>query len=414
MDRLEQDLRTTLRDPHRELPTDLVSLDSVYSGSARRHRRRVAVSASAALVALLVAVPVALQSTGTSRGLDPTDPSTTNAPVTPSPTPTTDGSTAPSPRGSNAVALPWGDAQPVSVTALGTKTIFVLGRQPKCLGIMCNVLVRSDDGGKTFTGQPVIGAGKNGRPFAAATVRFGSEQDGWLAGGDLWSTHDGAQTWSRVPIPGHIQQIEAAAGTVWALVSGSSEEDISLWRAPIGTDDWSEVDLPRQPKGPVELAVWNRRVLVLGADSLLVSEDGSSFAARQSPCTSGLGGRLSSAYDVVWFVCANGTSATVFHSYGTDSGIEAVPMADLPDALPSQTLVGARDNEAAILGLPGEGGLLGISSTGSRLSSYPSGTGWTYIGFSNRDVGYAITCCSVSQLLRTTDGGAHWAEVKIR
>ena len=47
--------------------------------------RVAAVSASAAVVALLVAVPVALQSTGTSRGLDPTDPSTTNAPVTPHP-----------------------------------------------------------------------------------------------------------------------------------------------------------------------------------------------------------------------------------------------------------------------------------------------------------------------------------------
>ena len=422
MDRLEQDLRTTLRDPHRELPADLVSLDSVHAGSARRHRRRIAgLSASAVIAVLLVAIPVALVS-GSTRGLEPTDPSTTDAPVTPSPTPTPDGSNGPSPQETNAAVLPWGDAQPVSVTAVGTNTLYVLGRKPQCL-IMCNVLVRSDDGGKTFTGQPVIGFGKNERPFVAATVRFGSEQDGWLTGGGdgwgtggvLWSTHDGAQTWSLVEMPGEVLRLEAAAGTVWALVATGSGNDVGLWRAPIGADDWSEVDLPRQPQGPVELAVWSRRVVVLGADSLLVSEDGSSFTARQSPCTSGLGGRSSLADRVVWFVCANGTSATVFVLDGTDRGIEAVPIADLPDALPRQTLVGARNNDAAILGLPGGGGLLGISSTGSQLSSYPGETGWTYIGFTSPDVGYAITtCCSPTKLLRTTDGGQHWAEVKIR
>ena len=82
--------------------------------------------------------------------------------------------------------------------------------------------------------------------------------------------------------------------------------------------------------------------------------------------------------------------------------------------MPSQTEVGARSKEAAVLGLPGDGGLVGVSATGKRLSSYPGRTGWIYVGFTTPDVGYAITGGSVTQLLRTTDGGAHWAAVKIR
>jgi photosystem II stability/assembly factor-like uncharacterized protein len=411
MDRLEQDLRTTLRDPHRELPTDLVSLDSVYSGSVRRHRRRVAaVSASAAVAVLLVAVPVALNS-GSTRGLEPTDPSTTNGPVTasPSPTPTPSRSTASSPQLVNAAALSWGEAQPVSVTALSTSTFYVLGQKKSCLS-NCIRLVRSRDGGKTFT---ALAAPRNTKDMPSS-LRFGSSQDGWMGGATLWSTHDGAKAWSRVPMPGQILRLEAAAGTVWALVvTTGSRHDVALYRSPVGADKWSKVALPRLLQGPVDLALQGRRVLVLGTapEALLVSEDGSHFVARTSPCRSGLGGRLSATATAVWFVCANGTSGSVFVSARGTGPFQAVPTRFLPDAMPNQTLVGARNARSAVLGLPGDGGLVGISSTGSRLSSYPVGTGWTYVGFTSPDVGYALTCCSVPLLLRTTDGGAHWAAV---
>jgi photosystem II stability/assembly factor-like uncharacterized protein len=214
---------------------------------------------------------------------------------------------------------------------------------------------------------------------------------------------------------GEILRLEAAAGTVWALVAGA-DDAVALWRSPVRTDEWSQVELPRQLRAPADLGLQGRRVFVLGAgapDALMVSEDGSRFVARRSPCRPELGGRLSVSADAAWFVCANGTSGTLYIAPGVDRGFETVPTAFLPEALPSQAVIGARDENAAVLGLPGDGGLLGISSTGSQLSSYPGGTGWTYIGFTSPDVGYAITCCSVGQLLRTTDGGAHWAEVKL-
>ena len=410
MDRLEQDLRTTLRDAHRELPTDLVSLDSVYSGSVRRRRRRVAaVSAATAVAVLLVAVPVALSS-GSTRSLEPTDPSTTNGPVTPSPspTPTPSRATAPAPQVVNAAALSWGDAQPVSVTAIGTNTFFVLGQRNSCVS-NCIRLARSGDGGKTFTALPAPRNTKD-KP---STLRFGSARDGWIGGATLWSTHDGAKTWSRVPMPGEILRIEAAKGTVWALVAGTGGAS-SLWRSPVGTDNWSKVALPRRLQGPVDLAVQGRQVVVLAPDGLFMSGDGELFIPRNGPCRSGLGGRLSATADAVWFVCASGTSGSVFVSANTNGDFQAVPTRFLPDAMPSQTLVGARNGTAAVLGLPGDEGLVGVSSTGKRLSSYPVGTGWMYVGFTSPDVGYAITCCSVPMLLRTTDGGAHWAVVKVR
>ncbi len=173
------------------------------------------------------------------------------------------------------------------------------------------------------------------------------------------------------------------------------------------------MDLPRELQGPVDLALQGGQLLLLGEDTLLVGESGSRFVARTSPCGSGLGGSLSASADAVWFVCANGTSGTVYLSPGLDGGFEIVP-SPFPDAMPSQTRVGARSKEAAVLGVPGDGGLVGVSSTGTRLSSYPGGTGWSFVGFTTPDVGYAITCCSVGLLLRTNDGGAHWAEVKIR
>jgi photosystem II stability/assembly factor-like uncharacterized protein len=303
----------------------------------------------------------------------------------------------------------------VSVTALDERTFLVLGERPACVS-RCTRLARSDDGGQTFTALTPPDEGRDKPSAGAGSLRFGSSQDGWMVGADLWSTHDGAQTWSQADLPGQVQQLEAAAGTVWAVVSRGEGADATLWRSPVSSDDWSQVQLPRQLQGPVDLAVQGRRVVVLGAaagNALLVSEDGSSFEARPSPCTSGLGGRLSSADRAVWFVCANGTSATVFISVGTDSGFETVPTGFLPDALPGQTELGARDTEAAVLGVPGDGGLVGVSSSGERLSSSPGGTGWSFVGFTTPDVGYALTCCSVRQLLRTTDGGANWAEVRV-
>ena len=233
-----------------------------------------------------------------------------------------------------------------------------------------------------------------------------------MSGATLWATHDAAKTWSRVPMPGEILRLEAAAGSVWALVRTGTGPDVGLYRSPVGTDHWSKIALPRRLQGPVDLALQGRRVLVLGTarDALLVSDDGSNFAARTSPCRSGLGGRLSATADAVWFVCANGTSGSVFVSARGTGPFQAVSTRFLPDAMPSQTLVGARTARSAVLGLPGDGGMVGISSTGSRLSSYPGRTGWTYVGFTSPDVGYAITD---GKLLRTTDGGAHWAAVRV-
>lgn len=405
MDHLERDLRGVLSDDRLSLPSHLVDLDHVRSG-ARRRRRRTAVAAAVAALAAASVAGVGLLQQGAGR--DSVPPVTGSSPA---PTATRAPSPSPTPsRSTRRVGPAWGDADVVSVTATSTRTLVVLGSVPdqaSCPPGACVRLAESRDGGATFRSLPVP------RGVRAATgIRFGSANDGWLFGGGLWATHDGGGTWRRlVGIP-PVSRLEAAGGTVWALADGRGDQQ-RLWSSPVGSDDWRPVR-GVTVTGPADLAVRGDRVTVVGADgSAAWSNAAGGFASVPNPCEAALEVRLTAAGSL-WATCVTGTAAYLATSRDGGATWTKVPVDTGQGALPNSVVVGARTRDQAVAWVGnGDTGLARITAEG-RLRPLPDiGTGVSWLGFTDPRVGYAVTCCGVSGLARTDDGGTSWRRLDL-
>jgi hypothetical protein len=414
MDQLERHLRDVLSSERRALDPSLVSLERVHARATSRHRRRVALTASATGLTVLAAAGIGFAIGGQSGG-DRIDPLAPTGEVSHSPGP----SSSPSvPSASPAVTGPaWDGARVISMTATSTRTIVVLGAlgdTGKCTPPDCVRLAESHDGGQTFDALPipegVTGGGGSGKVQTAVTgVRFGSAEDGWLFGGGFWSTHDGGHSWNPLPMPGYVTRLEAASGFAWALVSNGHDIE-QLWTSPVGTDDWARVP-GVQVIGPADLAVQGERVTVVGANgSSAWSNSSGSFRKSDNPCSSALEVELSASAGI-WAKCATGTAAYLAQS-ADGVNWKTVQFDTGGGSPPNSMVVGARTADEALVWL-GNGdtplSLLQADGTLTPVAS-PPGTGITWMGFTTKDIGYAITCCSIQTLLRTDDGGSTWTD----
>jgi photosystem II stability/assembly factor-like uncharacterized protein len=421
MDRLEDDLRRVLTDPRRSLPGDLVRIDAVHRGATRRRRNRGVAAAALAVVVVTGGVTLASSQLGgrdaslPAHSVAPTVSDTPSQLTTPTPTPTSTGSvTAPT-------ALPVGLA-PVSFTAIGTHTWWVLGTAscgtPPCAAS----LARTADGGRTFTAvtsPPAqwTPAGQGTTTDTVSDVRFASSADGWAFGGGLWSTHDGARSWRRVPMSGEVVGLGAGAGRVWALVlhpTGAEE----LWSTPRGSDTWVKTRLPLTLES-ADLAVEGSRVYVAtrgNAPSLISSTDGGrTFTTTRTQCTSDLVGRVSASGGGVWLVCQTGMSEGIYPDPITRPDRVLDTSKVVRGALPNSALVAPRDASSALLAVEGKG-LIVIRSDGGILHSSGLSGFASFVGFSTPSTGYAIVIVGSgtrSELLRTDDGGATWRKISL-
>ena len=179
-------------------------------------------------------------------------PTATSAPSAPS------ASTAPSPSGGHPAGGPVQSGfQPVSVTFVSPTQGWALGVAP-CAGQACQVaVVRTLDGGRTWSDVPappaVLSAWERGlaaqmSPGSGVSgLRFATPLDGWAYGPDLWATHDGGTTWTRATIPGAatdpIVALEAAAGSVHAVVYDiANGASVRIATSPVTADTWTLAD----------------------------------------------------------------------------------------------------------------------------------------------------------------------------
>jgi hypothetical protein len=414
MDPLERELRDLLTSDRGDLPASLVPLDRVHAGASRRRRRRAAV-ASAATAVVVLAVAGTAAGAGFLRGDEaPVADSTptVSRSIVPAPVPT---STAPDTTINAPAGLPWDGKLALSVTATSARTFVVLGGVGGPCPTGCLRLAQSNDGGKTFTALPLpaeIGqTGTLPTQDGVQSVRFGSGDDGWLFGGDLWSSHDGGYSWKQLSLPGPVVRLEAAAGSAWALVgSGKNDDRLHLWTSSVSADDWSRV-LDVSVTGPADLAVQGKRVVVLGAqDSRLWVGGTAGFAEHPSPCPGATSVRLSSVGSI-WATCGTGMSAAL-HVSADGVLWSNVPVSET-GALPNSIMVGARTDGDAIVALGPENPLQRLSSDGTLSalgSAPPSNSGFYYLGFTNPSVGYAV---AGADLWRTEDGGDTWHKLTL-
>jgi hypothetical protein len=308
--------------------------------------------------------------------------------------------------------------RPLSFTAVSERDFWLLGTVP-CDGHRCTSIVRTTDGGRSFTvlTAPTLPSSGN-----TPVLRFADHTDGFAFvpwSGWFFSTHDGGVTWKRLNL-GRILGFATGAGKVVVATSGRLES------SAVFADAWRSRSLPFPSDGSaLDLEARQARLWLLGTrrgsvpshDVLARSSDaGRTFVTGVGPCVPGLGGELApTSGDTVWAVCPTGMSAGAWRS--TDGGVHFTRLRT-PQLVNSSQLAPASAS-IAVLDRGVAARLLRTTDGGATWkppSTPGGGTNVFWVGFTDARVGAALvqTTGTSSALWRTTDGGATWATVRIR
>jgi photosystem II stability/assembly factor-like uncharacterized protein len=316
-----------------------------------------------------------------------------------------------------------GTFQPVSVTAISESDYWVLGyTEMQGSGQWPAQLLHTTDGGASFqpAGPPSI---EFSTRYSDANVRFADPSDGYAFGDELFGlsvTHDGGRTWNRLFTGTTVSELEpGSGGDVYAVVQqpcqGGNNCGSIVERSTATGDAWSALAVPAQ-SGHVAIGVHGSSLWVMEFESgkLYVSHDsGDHFSVATFPCDQGLAGNLDPVSDsVVWAFCATGNfggprvSSDGGRTWGAqsyccvNSGIVAGVSASTAFVADSGVALRATHD--------------GGATFSTVINGQPTGPFW--VGFTDTSVGYAFvgaaSSANVQQLYRTTDGGAHWAQVR--
>jgi len=324
--------------------------------------------------------------------------------------------------------------QPASVTFVSAAEGWVLGTAP-CSSAPCTSILRTTDGGHTWLGIPAprtaLSAAVSQNPGSGVSeLRFANPEDGWAYGPDLWATHDGGATWQAVSLPGvpsggTVMALEAAAGTVTAVVM-DGDGHVRIESSPVGQDAWelSPLSIPIGA-GPVPYA----QLVLQGTSGWMIEVDrtviggarliGGQWQSWTPPCLTGGGPVQLAASSPVALVAdcslgiwtgpplgdhlfVSGDGGTTFSEVGG-----AIPGGGgaIASPSPSVVVVGGADLVATF-----DGGQTWSTVYGSPASNGP---GFRLVGFTTPDQGVAIAGSpgQAATLLMTRDGGHSWSAV---
>jgi photosystem II stability/assembly factor-like uncharacterized protein len=264
-------------------------------------------------------------------------------------------------------------------------------------------------------------------------LRFADANNGWAFGPDLWATHDGGTTWSRVTIPGvpadaPVFALETAAGIVHAAVLDGG--DFRVASSPVGSDGWSVAPV-RLPvgAGPVPTV----QLVLSGAAGWLVENDrtvvggarlaNGSWVAWTPPCADVVGPaylaassptELAAACDVgLWsnptgdHLYLSHDGGSTFAPAGTAAPLTMAAMA--ATASPSVVVVGGSDATGSVLAATADAG-----RTWKVVARLPAGQ-ISDLGFTTATQGVVIVggVGGSASLLMTRDGGQTWRAVAV-
>jgi hypothetical protein len=368
-------------------------------------------------------------------------PETTVAPPTTAAPPAT--SVPPVPAGGGLLPpVPTGFS-PASVTfVLPTKGWLLGGAcgQPTCPTVS---LVTTDDRGKTWyaVGAPPVGFGDPDQG-GDRSVRFATEHDGYVFGGELWSTHDGATSWQQVTLPGaddssNVAALETSAGTTYAVFTTS--DGFRIASSPAVNDDWRldplVIPYGGGPVPSIQLVLhgtagWlleNDRVVIAGArlagDGLW--HDQTTFTDAGGPALLAASSEMDVAAVISEGIWGGPSTPVTRFARSTDAGqqfrVGGPGVADVPIPPGSAAaLASPRPTAAVVAGADSSGVpiLVATFDDGQTWSTVFTGSGagsWTDLGFTTLDQGVVVLGHDdgTADLLMTSDGGHSWAAVPV-
>jgi len=350
--------------------------------------------------------------------------------------------------------------QPSSVTFVNLETGFALGQAgtPGQCGpprkYICTSIAGTGDHGGTWHGVPAPITGAPSGPAGVSQVRFYSTSDGWAFGPQLWATHDGGQSWTRIRTHGlRVTALETAGQrvfAVWAQCAAGGADfaadctSSALYAASPGSDQWAPV--PGAGTGYSLSGAANSSALVLtGGRGYLLAPDGTLLSGpvtsaggwqpvagtaspATAPCAPGAaqdGGQPSGALLAATttspaglvLVCASAAAGgsqakTVYTS--ADGGKTWQNKGSAPAASTVTSVAGTTAGTIVLATTAG----LEISTDGgaswtAAQGSLPSG-GFSYVGMTGPQQGVAVPVDAAQHAVWFTfDGGQSWQESAI-
>src|SRR5215472_15852798 len=265
MDEPRDDIDIWLSERVKPLLPNPGTFERIRKRARRRKLAQVGIAAGGAAVIVAAAVTVPHLVISRVNPADFAGPITsghkTSSPVrslTPAPSPSPSGSSA-SPSAAATTAPPQVPANfaPSSVTFVSTGVGWVLGQAGTpghCTGPnpdICTSLAVTSNGGATWQGMPAPIAGSPDGAHGVSGVRSLNGADAWAFGPQLYATHNGGQTWTRVDTHGmrvtDLETVNGRAFAVWARCTGTGPDlatactSFSLYSTQAGADQWAPV-----------------------------------------------------------------------------------------------------------------------------------------------------------------------------
>ncbi|MGH3744194.1 MAG: hypothetical protein ACRDTP_04980 [Mycobacteriales bacterium] len=318
---------------------------------------------------------------------------------------------------------------------------------------LCVTMVRTSDGGASWTSVPPPPFLDLTDPYHQAVLRMTAGGDGLLTDGrpgdPLWSTHDAGATWTKATLTGAAPDAEVGAialegKTAYVVAGGRTGRRVytgpvdgatlrATGPALVGTD------------GAVDLTTAGTRAWVLSspglpgqAPTLWRTDDTSTWTPVPTPCLAGATGRIAATSSThVVLGCQDeprGPNAEKGFFTSSDGGQTFTPGAHLaPDgylqsiAAPSTSVVvAAASSDNDLLVRSGDGAKTFVVSFASQVGGegqgfydldFPDSThGYVVLGDSGA---YAVAVAAGGQgvppprLLTTSDAGGHWTQLSI-
>jgi photosystem II stability/assembly factor-like uncharacterized protein len=267
---------------------------------------------------------------------------------------------------------------------------------------MCDAIVRTRDGGRTWLAIPAPATS----PDQLSAVRFANLSDGFITGTQLWATHDGGATWRVVPGYANVTELEAGGGRVWLIAQHG------LRSAPVVGGAFTTEATPAGVMGLVPHGPDLFGTTTGGLPKLLVGRHGAPFVARSTPCVrdeAAIVGSRSSRQ--LLLVCAGGAGAghQVKKAYiSADAGRTWQRVGD-PDPTSGTTISLTSRADFVI-----DHQQVAVSRDGGRTwrSSLAAEGGMGSGGFASDELGFAIGYFGQANAMQLSyDDGRTWKKV---
>jgi hypothetical protein len=422
------------------------TFDAIRRRARRRKIRKLAISASAAaaVIAAVVTIPQVVK-----MPIEPAQPEAGAKPASSAPR-STGGPGAVEASTNAPIPLPTGNPvpanfQPTSITAVNAQTMFVIGQAGtpgQCATQYCTSVARTQDGGGTWTGLPAPLTGAPDGSTGVGQIRFLEGINGWAFGPELWATHNGGESWTRISTHGRrVIDVETVGERAFALeanCTGTGQAyaaqctNFSLYSTPATADDWKPVGANTTNVNK-QGAFGSAALVLTGSRGYLLAPNGTLYAgsvtattpwerAGQIPCAVGLAqadgtpsGALLGALTAQSLILSCQTKA-IYQSADGGASWQQTAIA------PATTAQGTTVQATAIAASPAATAILattqGIEVLPAGSSTWQAATltgtapedGFSFVGMTTATEGIALPAdAQEGAVWFTTDGGLSWA-----